>query len=278
MKKKERAEDAVLPINRARQFLDVLRYRFWDVLGGGILACLFAIPYILWTVFMSLSGFVDLSSLYSILLVYGVGAILFSIMGLGSAGLFYFLRKVAFGVGAVLLSDFAEGMRKAWKEGMLSHLFLGLLYLVLKLDIGALASSGFSDTAVTVVTAISYALFYLFACLVLYYMPQCVLYEGSFFRLLGNSARFYVGSFLKSFVISLPMFVPFFVYELIDSWTAEWIVMGVYFLFYGFICLGVSLYGAHLFDKYINPRYYPELVRKGLRPLPGSVENKEAEE
>ncbi len=269
----EQKEDANLPNSRWAQFLDILRYRFWDILLGSIFACLFLVPCLLWIVFAAMNELIDMGSMYSILVVYGVAAVLFSIAGLGSAGLYYFYRKLVYGEGANLINDFPLGIKKCWKEGLISHFVLGLLYLILKLDIGALSSYVESETVLVVLLGISYALFYILASLVLFYMPQAVLYEGSFFRLIGNSWRFYVGSFFKSLGISLLFFVPFFVYELINSWTGEWITIGIFCLLYGFLSLGVSLYCTSLFDVYINPRYYPELVRKGLSPLSQSMEN-----
>ena len=266
--KKGQETGLLLPLSRFNQFFDLVRFRFIDIFLCSICSALFLIPSILWLLFCSLSGFVDPTNMYSILLVYGVLAILISLMGLGSAGTYYFYRKTIYGEGSSFQADFFTGIRKNYKEGLLSHFLIGVLYLLLKLDIGSLGALGLGDTWTPILLGLSYVLFYVLASLFLFYQPQYVLYEGGMGRLLMNSVRFYVGSFLKSLGITILYFLPFFLYELIGNVIGEWIIILIFALAYnGFASLANALYCTYLFDISINPRYYPDLVRKGLRKI-----------
>ncbi len=265
IKRKDKDAGVPLPLNRLSQYFDIVRYHFADVIAVSLLACLFLVPSLLWLVFVSFSDLVDLGNLYSILAVYGVLAVLFSITGLGSVGAAYYFRKLAYAEGASLPGDFFLGIKKNFKNGLASHFVLGLLYLILKLDTGALGSLELDASWFYALMGLSYALFYVLASLILFYIPQCVLYEGGFIRLLGNSLRFYVGSFLESLPISLVFFLPFFLFDLIEISLSQWIILCLFFFYYGFALLADSLYCTYLFDRFVNPRYYPELVNKGLR-------------
>ena len=262
-----------LPLTRWQLLGDTLRFRFWDLFLVSLLTFVFFIPTFAWLIFASLSGFLDYGNLTSIALTYGVNVLALMIGGLGMAGAFYFSKKLAWGEGASVPEDFFEGMRKNAPMFLLVYGVIGVLYLLLRLDIASLANdASLSGVVRGTLEGLSYVLFFLFLLSLLFVQTQTVIYQGDFFHLAWNGFKFLFGAFLTNVPMFLVYFLLFLCFEFIPYAVASYISIGLSALFYfGFSAFAFTLYSDSLFDKSINPRLYPEIVRKGLRKiaLPG---------
>jgi hypothetical protein len=262
----EPSEDRVLPATRWLLLKDTLHYRFWDLMAVSLLTLLFILPLIAWLLFATFNGLADPSKFYNVLLTYAIAIPLIMLFGLGMAGAFYFSKKLAWGVGAVLPSDFFEGIRKNAKMFLLVYFFIGLLYLLLKLDLEAVnLSTSLPDWGKGAIIGVSYGLFLIFLSLLFFVQTQTVTYEGSFFQLLGNANRFLFGAIFPDLGIFAAFYAPFLVFEFLPNLYGTLIPLGFSGIFYfGFSVFFLTLYSHSLFDKTINPKFYPDIIRKGL--------------
>ncbi|OPZ37522.1 MAG: hypothetical protein BWY98_00111 [Tenericutes bacterium ADurb.BinA155] len=262
------SEDRALPANRWVLLKDTLHYRFWDLVAVSLLTALFYIPIIAWLLFAALTNLGDASNFNNILMTYLIAIPLIAFAGLGMGGLFYFSKKLAWGSGASLPSDFFEGIKKNWAMFLGTYFVIGLLYFLLKIDLEALAlSSSLPAWGKAMLSGLSYGIFTLFLMALFFIQTQTVTYEGGFFRLLMNGIRFTFGAILKNLAIFAALLAPFFVYEFVPSLYAVIIPIAFLALFYfGFSGFFFTEYSHSLFDISINPKQYPEIIRKGLAP------------
>jgi hypothetical protein len=260
------AEDN-LPFTRWQLLGDTLHFRFWDLAAVSLLALVFFLPSFVWLIFCSLSDLLDYSNFNSVLMVYGLNVAALMFAGLGMAGPFYFSKKMAWGEGASLPGDFFEGIKKNWAMFLGIYFLIGLLYLLLRLDICALSTSGdFTGWGLGALEGVSYALFFIFLLSLFFAQTQTMIYQGGLFHLFWNGFRFVFGAFLTNMPIFLAYFALFLCFEFIPYSLASYITIGLSGLFYfGFSAFFFTLYSDSLFDKSINKNSHPEIIRKGLR-------------
>jgi hypothetical protein len=265
-RKVERTEDGNLPRTRWQLLKDTLRWRFWSLAVISLMAIVFYVPSFAWMSFASMSGLLKADNFYSVLLTHAVNALFLGVFGLGQAGLFYFLKRLAWGEGASIPSDFFEGIKKNWKAFSFLFFVMGLLYAVLELDLASIANSGWDSVAIGAVSGASYAVFFLFVAAILITLVESVIYSSRLFSLFVNAWRFLIGAFLTNVPVFLAYLLPLILYESIPSYIAQWVAIlfeGVFYL--GFSGFFLTIYCHSLFDKTINKRQFPEIVRKGLR-------------
>lgn len=258
--------DAPLPSNRWQLLKDTLRYHFFDFVLASLLTLLFHLPLFGWVIVSNLMNFLEEGNLLSVVLTYGVMALCLMLGGLGAAGSFHFFKKRAWGEGASLAEDFFEGIRKNGARFLLYFFLIGLLYLTLKLDIAALAiNEAIVPTVKIIFAAVSYGIFYCFVVVILFALPQEIIYQDRATKFLGNGVRFLFGSALKNIPIFIAFLLPYFVYEFVPYLLGTFIAIGLLGLFYfGFSHFFLTLYSHSLFDRSINKKRFPEIIRKGL--------------
>jgi hypothetical protein len=257
-----------LPLTRFQLLYDTLRFHFFDLVVVSLLTGLFFFPSWGWLIFVGYTDLGDPSNLASVALTYGVNAVFLAFAGLGMAGLFYFVKRLAWGVGTSCPADFFEGIKNDKGMFLLVYFVIGLLYALLRVDIASLTYGGMEleGWLKGLLEGLSYGVFFIFLLALLFVMSQAVTYEGSFFKLLSNGIRFVFGAFLTNVPMFLLYFLCFLLYEFVPSFIAQYVMMAFSTLFYfGFSAFAFTLYSHSLFDKSINKTQYPEIVRKGLR-------------
>lgn len=264
-----------MPFSRWQLLKETLRYRFWDLVAVSLLTFVFWIPVFLWLVFCSLGGFLDFANLYSVGLTYGVAIPFLGVASFGMAGLFYFSKKLAWGEGASLPSDFFEGIKKNGWSFFAIYVAIGLLYALLRMDICVLQYSGIvSGWAVLVAEGISYAAFFFFLLALFFTQTETVIYTGSLWRLFWNGIRLFLGAFLTNIPVFIAFFAFFLVFDFVPVFGASLACLGAEGIFYfGFSGFFFTIYSDSLFDRSINLRQYPEILRKGLRKMEAPHEN-----
>lgn len=268
MKKDGRStNDGLLPLTRWGLLWDTLRFHFWSLVLVSVLTGLSYLPVLLWLIFATYAGFLDYSSLPSIALTYGVAVFFLLFSAFGAAGLFYYCKKLAWGEGTTLPSDFFEGIAKNWKMSLAIHFLIGVSYLLLRLDVASVAASSlFTSAEAMALDGLSYALFTLFLFVFYLALIQSIIYQGSLFAFLKNGFLLLFGGIVTNIPILLAFFVPFFLFEFASMPYLGYLSYGVASLFYfGFSGFFLTEYADYLFDKSINRKQYPSLIRKGLR-------------
>ena len=260
-------EDRLLPDTRLELLKDTLRYRFLDVVLLSILTGLFFLPLILWIVVATSLGLLDSSNIASVLLTYGIAILGFMIAGFGLGGTFYVCKKMAWGEGGVLGTEFLEGAVKNMGTSLALFGFLGILYFAIKAESAWMSlDETLPHAAKICFSGLSYGLFLLCLCSSLFHLAQSTIYEDRFLSLCWNSIKFLVGKVLTNIPVFLLVLFPFFLMEFLPYLLAT--ILSFFFLFlfwFGFSAFVFTLYAHSLFDKVINQNQFPEIVRKGLR-------------
>jgi hypothetical protein len=265
-----------LPLTRWQLLCDTLHYRFWDLCIVSLLTLVFLLPSIGWLVFAYYFGLLDYSNLPSLLLTYGINVVFMIFFGVGMGGLFYFTKKLVWGVGASLPSDFFEGVKKNAKSFSLLYCIIGLFYMVLRVDIAGLnALTTLDGFALGTFEGISYGTFFVLLCSLLFVEVELVTYEGRLLRLWRNGFHFFFGAIFTNLLILSAYLLPFLVFEFVSDFAISLLVLGFEGVFYfGFSAFFLTEYCYSLFDKSINRRQYPEIIRKGLGKINESYADK----
>ena len=190
-----------------------------------------------------------------------VNVLLWGIMGVGMAGTSRIIRQLAWGEHIYLLRDFIRGIRDNGKHMVLLFALVGFTYGMCRGVIGMLP---YGPESLTLVSFIQVALSVVVA------LPMCALcltmipvYKNTLKQYMRLSFAVYLKTNLKTLfatfcavILYVPLLLPLPFVHIIGG--------VVYTLLIPYVFLGWTLYTYEVFDKHINPHYYPELVGRGL--------------
>ncbi|MCM1289650.1 MAG: hypothetical protein NC132_03990 [Corallococcus sp.] len=263
-----------LPRNRFQEFKYVAS--LWDrMLTLSLLVTLFALPLI---AILSVSAVAEASLLKDVtdgaeylskMLQMRVFAGLLSVVGfypfmLGLSGAFYFIRRTVWSQGATIKSDFFKGVKGGLAASIAPAAFATLTYLFFEASL-IFVPVFLKNIAWQIVMYVVVALVViLMFSVIMYDLAQNAIYKVSFFHRLKNSFIFalvkYPRNALAAIITFLP-FVPMIMWRILGM-TVAFTVMAVYC--FALCVLGQTLFCHSVFDKYINEKEYPDLVKKGL--------------
>lgn len=263
-----------LPRNRFQEFKYVAS--LWDrMLTISLLVLLFALPLV---ALLSVSAVVEASLLEKVtdeveylskMLQMRVFTGLLSIVGfyplmLGLSGAFYFMRKTVWSQGATIKGDFFKGVKGGLAASIAPAIFAMLIYLFFQTSlwfVPVLLKDLVWQIVMYVVVGLVVILMF---SVIMYDLAQNAIYKVSFFQRLKNSFIFALVKYPRNALTAIITFVPFVpmimwrVLGLVIAFT----LMAVYC--FALCVLGQTLYCHSVFDKYINEKNYPDLVKKGL--------------
>lgn len=270
-----------LPSNRKEVFVNIFRHNTKTLLKLSGLCALFALPAIIWILYMSLSisnfakgleilsldervaaltkGYAQANTMYIVLIP------LIMLWSLGFAGTFRVIKKLVWGEGILLAIDFFIGIKENFKQFATWFFIIGVSlfimifnynYAQLNFDITTIEKAG---------VAISIAQFVLVWFFSLFYFTQAIVYKLSFFAILKNSFLFLIKTFFPSAGI-LAITIGIFAAVWMVPYNSAKIITLVLFLSIGAVyCVIVwTLFAHSIFDKYINKEHYPEIYEKGI--------------
>lgn len=263
-----------LPRNRFQEFKYIAS--LWDrMLTLSLLVALFALPLI---AILSVSAVVEASLLekvvdetqyLSTMLQIRVFAGILSVVGfyplmLGLSGAFYFTRRTVWSQGATIKSDFFKGVKGGLAASIAPALFATLTYLFFETSLWFVPIV-LKDLAWQIVMYVVVGLVViLMFSVIMYDLAQNAIYKVSFFHRIKNSFIFALVKYPRNALVAVITFVPFLP-------TLIWRVLGMAIAFtlmavycFALCVLGQTLYCHSVFDKYINEKEYPDLVKKGL--------------
>lgn len=278
-KEKVKAEDYQnkdRPDTRLKQYGDIFKTRFVELLKVSLLQAVFNMPFIVSLIifYAVVRNSTDLNQLMTAFLIQGASFIVsVPCLFVGMTGVFYCMKKIAFAEGEYASSAFFIGLREEWKNGLLIGLLAGFSAFI--------ALTGFFflyfylSQVDAVVTGFGYAIIAIQLIVVLmvcyYSVGQVIVYS--------NQLRFV---FKNSFIMTLIRFpfnlLFFIIYPgiLIALFTIMEITMfvgvGLLVFFSAFGHLMWMLNAMSAFDKFINKEKYPEYYRKGLKVITTSKE------
>ena len=263
-----------LPRNRFQEFKYVAS--LWDrMLTVSLLVALFALPLI---AILSISAVAEASLLKEItdeaeyltkLLQMRVFAGLLSIAGfyplmLGLSGAFYFMRRTVWAQGASIKSDFFKGVKGGLAASVAPSVLATLTYLFLETSLWFVPVV-LKDLVWRIVMYVVVALvIVLMFSVIMYDLAQNAIYKVSFFHRLKNSFIFALVQYPRNILAALITLAPF-------TFTLIWRILGLTVSFtlmavycFALCVLGQTLFCHSVFDKYINEKEYPDLVKRGL--------------
>ena len=259
------------PSTRLKQYGDIFKHRFVELLKVSLLQAVFNMPLIATLIlFYSLiRNSENVNQLMTVFLIQGA-SFLISIPSvfIGMTGVFYCMKKLIFAEGEYASSAFFIGLREEWKNG----LFIGLLagFSVGITLIGYFFSYFYISQFDSIIGGFTYAILaiQLIVVLIVSYLSigQTVIYSNKLKYTLKNSFIFTLIKFPINLllVILYPgiLIALFCIMEI-----TMFVGVGLLVFFSAFGHLMWMLNSVAIFDKFINKEQHPEIYRKGLKSL-----------
>lgn len=266
---KEKKNDAVLPQNRIRLLMEIMRYDFALIADGGLLCALFSLPLIaVWTIayFILIGGEnITQQAVFSIFFYFGLISVpLFSVRYLARGAIFELYKKRAFNEGCFILDSF----KNAIKQNLLRYALLGggVGISFFAAAVGCSYFVIFANNAFAKGIGIGVCFLQLALCYSVcdVCLAQNCIYKLRLCDLIKNGISFTLMSFLPAILyFALSVMLPLWVCTL--SIVAATAALLLYVTVAdGFFAMVATLYCQRLFDLFINKENYPHLVGRGL--------------
>jgi hypothetical protein len=260
-----------LPKNRWAQFLDILKHQALSIISICFLFLVACLPFILIRYYhlLSLTELVESSHSLSsgevqaaYLSYYLLRLPAFIFIALFLSGILRIYKKMGFGEGYFLFSDFVAGI----KENFLNILGLTFFYWLL-------SSLLFYASELSLAYSNSW-IFYLmyaveFSLLLPYYALSCYLscvYSDGFWTKIVATAKLFLKHFPTVLLFSLLSVAPLLLLLIPLTYVQLFVPIIYAGIFLPLASLSLVLFYNHLFDLDINCVSFPSLVGKGLRP------------
>ena len=256
------------PSNRLRQFFDVFRHRFVDILKISLLQAVFNMPLVVSLVlfYILVRNSSTFASLNTVFLIQGASMVVtIPVAFIGLSGSFYCFKKICYAEGEYASSSFFNGMREEWKKGLLIGLLPGISYAAA--IIGSFYCYFYLTQVNPTIAGFGIAILVtqaLVVSMVAYYsISQIVVYSNKLRYVLKNSfimtlIRFPIN--LLSFIIHPGILIALFAIMEVTMYVG--LVLLVFLVGIGHLLWVTNTLGA--FDKFINRESYPDFYRKGL--------------
>ena len=273
--------ESMLPANRKQAFFDGIKQRYDIMIKSGLLILLFFIPFVIasiWSdytyagILSTASGEEAASAIATLKLIRSLISIpCYLLIGFGCAAISRLLRQLVWGEPIF----FSYHLKLGIKQNALRFVIVFALYGILN-TASTYATIYLSSSFLSVLpTAVMYVLF--IPC-GLFILSQTVFYNVSFKKSVVNGFGFYFRSvpltlpfLILLFIVSLADMIPQFV---LKTFTLAFISI-VFVPLFSFAWLQFS---CSLFDRFVNPAAYPDLVGKGLyRPIEVKSQNIETD-
>lgn len=274
-KEKIRTEDysqRERPKTRSKQFLDIFKHRFLELLKLSLLQTVFNLPLLItifffWIVLGQASGTSNpQGSMMMIFLIQGASFLVsLPISFVGLTGSFYALKKLVYAEGEFASSSFFYGLKEEWKKGLALGIIAGLsagiaiigiyFFLLAPYDIVTWVK-GFGIAVVIIQLIVVLMISY-------YSVAQVVVYKNKLRFILKNSFLMV----LMRFPINLGLLI------LYPGGFIALVCIMPYTMYAGLVLMIISAAFGHLvwllnaisaFDKFINKEQFPDYYRKGL--------------
>lgn len=256
-----------LPATRLQLFFEMLRVRFWGLMGVNALYLIFCAPMLIWTGFSYLMSTTAESLMDSgILTGYLIGLIpCLGLAGVGATGEMFVLRNWARDQHSFVVSDFKDAIKGNWKCGLAMGLMSGAILFLTYLCVmyyGELAEQSFVWMVPRMITIVVCVIWWMMNMLA---YTMMVTYDMKLKTILRNCALIAIGrlpwsALFLGVTVAFPVILVTIPYGLL--------ILALFYLLIGFALTGFvyASYANSCFDKYLNPRIEGAKVGMGLRP------------
>ena len=273
--------ESFLPLNRFRQFFDVIKIEWATLLRIGFLFLLFLLPliavtflrpFVITSVIKTIEGNggiqEDINFGKAVVNVgyYAICSICFLIFSICLAGVSKIFQNICFGEGVLFRNDFIKGIKENWKRFMFFSLISSICFLLININRSFFGQD--KNFLIDFIIYLALLIFYIFVLpTFLFAMTNTTIYKMSKKECISNGFKFTCVKVLFTLIFALVIFgfswIEFIEYPLIFPIILVVSIILLFPLFY----LAFHLYALYISDEYINKEAYKEIYRKGLRPL-----------
>jgi len=260
-----------LPTTRVLLFFDIIKNRLSLLFSVGLIILLFSIPFIVLSVYYnryiaSISLELSDEQIYStIFTVLNIKNLLFIpasiVLSLALSGVYQIMRRLVFGEGVIIKSDFKKGIKENFYTFMICAIILSILNFIIQY---LLFLNVKSDTGYIIALAIIIALIIIVVPVILLVMNQTTIYN------LKLSYKFKNGFLLsfRKFYFTYPLGllnIGLVLLFLIPNNIVYLCLIGLLPLVVSpFIILLNILVNDSILDEFINKEHFPEIYKKGF--------------
>ncbi len=260
------------PKTRSKQFLDIFKHRFLELLKLSLLQTVFNLPLLItifffWVLLGQASGTSDpQGSMMMIFLIQGASFLVsLPISFVGLTGSFYALKKLVYAEGEFASSSFFYGLKEEWKKGLALGIIAGLSAGIAMIGIYFFLLAPYDIVTWVKGFGIAVVIIQLIVVLMISYysVAQVVVYKNKLRFILKNSFLMV----LMRFPINLGLLI------LYPGGFIALVCIMPYTMYAGLVLMIISAAFGHLvwilnaigaFDKFINKEQFPDYYRKGL--------------
>lgn len=265
--------EAGLPKNRRQVFFDCIKMRYFTLSLCGVILVLFALPFL----FALAYGDISSNAVYSKAVADGaelvaaqalfyqarniahficIPALMF--WAVGFAGTTRVIRQIFWGEAVFFRLDFKDGVKQ--NSAAFCTVF-GLWGTLVALNDFVL-NSNLSPTFVKAIPMSVVCV--IFLPISMFAMAQTTVYKTSVGGNVKNAAILYLKTAPFTIIATIIALLPFLLLS-IPNLIAKYLTIAVFIaLLCPLFIMGIMLYCYGVFDKYINPEQYPEIVNKGI--------------
>ena len=267
-----------LPLNRGRQFFDILKNDWKILVALGFLLLLFSIPYLTvgvlhWFIRANLPAQLladdgTEETVYQALqlteILYEVALVPCSLLlCIPLAGAARIFKRLAHAEGVLFKDDFFAGLKMNIGHFLLFMFFYCFLRFFAQFTYIYVENI---PVVAPLIKGISMGILYvLFVPILLIMFTQDSLYKINVWMNFKNSYQIAVREILKMIIFSIIIFGVYFIRYFNNPIIETSIDIGLILLSPLYL-FALFLFTLSRFDKYINADYYPDVYKKGLRP------------
>lgn len=266
-----------LPHSRFQAFFDILKYQWRKMVVCSLILFACAIPLIL-VFYIEIKGIayyigqlseelIDketyLSGIFSTLNYSNLFLVAaFSIFAFGIGVVHRVYVKLCWQKGILFSDELREGLKQNSLQDVVVALFFAILLFLAGLVYGITL---ITDTNLSILVIILYAaVVFIFLPIIFIFFEMNTIYKDKFKIKIKNSFLIYSRT-LPCAILWLIIFLAPFALLFIGTDLAILITLTCYFLIYFPLCfLALNLFLLKIFDRYINARFYPEIVDLGI--------------
>lgn len=266
----------MLPATRRQVFRDTVKYQGWNLFKLGLVLLLFSLP------IHGLALFEDIytAQLYAAEsqpsepmiaahtitlqnLQAALNIPLLMLFSIGFSGAAHIVRQYAWGESVFIWYDFRKGIRQNWRHFLLLAACMGTVNFL------SVYCSNLSYTTSDVLSSCVVYLPAVLSVLVLVpvsaYMTVCIpVYSNTFRQNLRLGAVLYTQCIWKTLAVLVAFGVLFVTYW-IPNFYCHLAGRMITSVLIPFLMLGWYLFAFGVLDRNVNPRFFPELVGRGIR-------------
>ena len=196
-----------------------------------------------------------------------VKTLMLMIFSLGISGSVRIIKKLIWAEGIEFLHDFKVGIQENWRKMIQLFLLIGIVSTVNRTTPYILSQTTMltelSYTALrSVLTSVSVLLLVPIAAFV---FSQIVFYENRFLSMCINSIAFCGKTILSTYGLLAIICIPCAIVNHFCNISVQIVVYSfAAVILLPLILMVWLLYSCYIFDRYVNPTFYPEIIDKGI--------------